>query len=206
MEHFIALVDCEHEEAPAEPNVVRARMLRAYRIVETAPGVCKLSVTTQMDVRGSIPRKVNTAFMAPALSVAPLNALRFFVHVKDPAGTEAADAKVLGQLLVLDMDNVRLKRDKRRLEVKLRTFVDRTAVLREARRRFPWIETLLVEVLRNQVHRPSHSLTPLAEFGEEEGRKVGGTFGLIQLKKASPAAAVEAWISGNPALGDLTRE
>ena len=115
MEHFIALVDCEHEEAPAEPNVVRARMLRAYRIVETAPGVCKLSVTTQMDVRGSIPRKVNTVFTAPALSVAPLNALRFFVHVKDPAGTEAADAKVLGQLLVLDTDDVRGKGDAQQL-------------------------------------------------------------------------------------------
>ncbi|GMI53424.1 hypothetical protein TeGR_g3564 [Tetraparma gracilis] len=65
---------------------------------------------------------------------------------------------------------------------------------------------MLVQVLRNQVHRPSNTLTPLADFGEDEGKKVGGTFALLQLKKVSPAAAVEAWISGNPALGDLTRE
>ncbi|GMI24032.1 hypothetical protein TeGR_g10169 [Tetraparma gracilis] len=65
---------------------------------------------------------------------------------------------------------------------------------------------MLVEVLRNQVHRPSKTLTPLAEFEEEEGRKVGGAFALLQLKKVSPAAAVEAWIAGNPALGALKLE
>jgi hypothetical protein len=203
MEHFVALVDCEHEEAPAEPNVVRARMLRAYRIVETAPGVCKLSVTTQMDVRGSIPRKVNTAFMAPALSVTPLNTIRFFVHVKDPAGTEAADAKVLGQLLVLDMDEVRGKRDGQPLEVKLRTFVDRTAVLRDAREVVPWIETLLKEVLRNRLRAPKGSMKALAEFTEEDARKAGKGFANALVANATAEAAVDEWVMTYPALREL---
>ncbi|GMI24966.1 hypothetical protein TeGR_g5962, partial [Tetraparma gracilis] len=126
--------------------------------------------------------------------------------VKPAESFEAADGKELGQLLLLDTDKVRGKKDRRPLEAELSKLVDRSAVLRGARSRFPWFVPLLVEVLRNQVKLPSNTLTPLADFGEEEGRKVGGAFALLQLKKVSPAAAVEAWIAGNPALGDLTRE
>jgi hypothetical protein len=126
--------------------------------------------------------------------------------VRDPASFGEAEAKELGQLLVMATDEVRGKRDARQLEAKTATFVDRTTALRRARGKFPWLQGMLVEVLRDTVHRPSNTLTPLAEIGEEEGRKVGGAFALLQLKKVSPAAAVEAWIVGNSALGELTQE
>ena len=158
------------------------------------------------DLGGSIPRFISTSFTTPAAAAAPLSALRYFNQVKAAESFEAADGKELGQLLVLDTNKVRGRKDRRPLEAELSKLADRSAVLRGARSRFPWFATMLVEVLRNQVHRPSNTLTPLAEFGEEEGKKVGGAFALLQLKKASPTAAVEAWISGNPALGDRARK
>jgi hypothetical protein len=196
----------EHDQAPHQEGVVRIFARRLLRFSPVSPAVTRFTVTTTFDVRGSIPSFITKSFTTPAAARAPLAALRYFNQVKRAETFEAADAKELGQLLVQDTDKVRGKKDRRPLEAALSKIVDRSAVLRGARSRFPWFAPMLVEVLRNQVHRPSKTLTPLAEFGEEEGRKVGGAFALLQLKKVSPAAAVEAWISGNPALGALKVE
>jgi hypothetical protein len=205
-DNVMSVESIEHDQAPPQDGVIRAYARRLVRFSPVSPGVTRLTVTSTFDVRGSIPRFISRSFTTPAAARAPLDALRYYNQVKSAGSFEAADAKELGQLLVLDMDAVRGKKDRRPLEAMLRTFVDRSAVLRGARSRFPWLASMLVEVLRNQVHRPSNTLTPLAEFGDKEGKKVGGAFALLQLKKVSPAAAVEAWISGNPALGNLTME
>ncbi|GMI33336.1 hypothetical protein TeGR_g8353, partial [Tetraparma gracilis] len=186
--------------------VVRFYAKRLMRFSPISPTVTRFTITTVFNLGGSIPRFISDTLTTPSAARAPLSALRYFDQIKPAEAFEAADGKQLGQLLVLDTDKVRRKNDRRPLEAKLRTFVDRSAVLRGARSRFPWFAPMLVEVLRNQVHRPSNTLTPLVEFGEEEGKKMGGAFAVLQLKKASPAAAVEAWIAGNPALGELKGE
>jgi hypothetical protein len=196
----------EHEQVPHQDGVVRIVARRLMRFTPISPTVTRYTVTSVFDLRGSIPRFISNSFSTPVAARGPLDVLRYFNQVKRAETFEAADGKELGQLLVLDTDKARGKKDRRPLEAELSKIVDRSAVLRGARSRFPWLASMLVEVLRNQVHRPSNTLTPLAEFGEKEGKKVGGAFALLQLKKVSPTAAVEAWISGNPALGDLTRE
>ncbi|GMI33238.1 hypothetical protein TeGR_g2776, partial [Tetraparma gracilis] len=112
----------------------------------------------------------------------------------------------LGRLLVASVSEARELEDRAPLLAGVAAFVAGAEALREAKRRYPWLEVLLVEVLRNEVYRPSNTLTPLVDFGEDDARKVGGALALLQLKKASPAAAVEAWIAGNPALGELKGE
>jgi hypothetical protein len=196
----------EHDQAPHQDGVVRIYGRRMLRFSPVSATVTRFTDTSTFDFRGSIPSFISRSFTTPAAARAPLSALRYFNQVKAAESFEAADGKQLGQLLVLDTAKVRGKKDRRPLEAELSKLVDRSAVLREARSRFHWFVPMLVEVLRNQVQRPSKTLTPLAEFGEREGKKVGGAFALLQLKKVSPAAAVEAWISGNPALSDLTRE
>ncbi|GMI24568.1 hypothetical protein TeGR_g5832 [Tetraparma gracilis] len=202
-EHFIAAIDVEHEEAPVQSGVVRASLLRSLRILQIAPGVCRLTITSQMDVRGSVPRKVNNTFVAPMLSVAALSTVRLFMHVKDPAAMEAADAKVLGQLLVLDMNEVRGKSDAQQLEGKLGTFVDRTAALRSVQDEFPWFETLLLEALRNRLRLQKGSSKALADFKEEDARKAGRAFANALVANVTPVAAVDEWVMTYPALGEL---
>ncbi|GMI28755.1 hypothetical protein TeGR_g8641 [Tetraparma gracilis] len=55
---------------------------------------------------GSIPRFISRSVTTPAAVVAPLDALRYYNQVKPAGSFEAADAKELGQLLVLDTDKV----------------------------------------------------------------------------------------------------
>jgi hypothetical protein len=200
---ILSVESTEHDQAPHRAGVVRIYAKRLMRFSPVSATVTRFTITTVFDVCGSIPSFVSKSFTTPAAARAPLAALRYFNQIKAAESFEATDAKELGQLLVLDTARVRGKKDRRPLEAALSKIVDRSAALRGARSRFPWLAPMLVEVLRNQVHRPSNTLTPLAEFGEKEGRKVGGAFPLLQLKKVSPAAAVEAWISGNPALGAL---
>jgi hypothetical protein len=107
---------------------------------------------------------------------------------------------------VASVSEARELEDRAPLLAGVAAFVAGAEALREAKRRYPWLELLLLVVLRNEVHRPSNTLTPLSEFAEDDARKVGGALALLQLKKASPAAAVEAWIVGNPALGELKGE
>ncbi|GMI19440.1 hypothetical protein TeGR_g7143, partial [Tetraparma gracilis] len=123
--------------------------------------------------------------------------------VKAAKSFEAADAKELGQLLVLDTDNVRGKRDPDPLEAKLRTFVDRSAVLRGARSTCPWIEVLLKEVLRNRLRVPKGSMKALEEFTEEDARKAGRGFANALVANATAEAAVDEWVMTYPALSEL---
>ena len=82
----------------------------------TSANTTRFTITSTFDLRGSIPRFISNSFTTPAAAVAPLNALRYFNQVKAAESFEAADGKVLGQLLVLDTDGVRGKRDPNPLE------------------------------------------------------------------------------------------
>jgi hypothetical protein len=93
--------------------------------------------------------------------------------VKEEDAFEEGDARQLGQLLVHDMEGARKQRERGELEEKMRAFGSRNAVLRGARGRYGWLEVMLVECLRNRVHRPNSCKTRLVEFGEEEARRVG---------------------------------
>ncbi|GMI18824.1 hypothetical protein TeGR_g830 [Tetraparma gracilis] len=129
--------------------------------------------------------------------------MRYFNQIKPVEAFKVADAKELGQLLVLDMDGVRGKGDTHPLEAKLRTFVDRSAVLRGVRAALPWFEVLLFHVLRNELHRPKGTKKALADFGEEEAKKAGRGLANALLANVSAEAAVDEWMRTYPALGEM---
>jgi hypothetical protein len=193
----------EHDQAPHQDGIVRAYARRLVRFSGVSPTVTRFTVTSVFDTRGSIPSFISKSFTTPAAARAPLDALRYFNQVKPAESFEAADAKALGQLLVLDTDNVRGKKDWRPLEAKLRTFVDRSAVLRGARSTCPWLEGLLKEVLRNRLRVPKGSMKALAEFTEEDARKAGRGFANALVANATAEAAVDEWVNTYPALGEL---
>ncbi|GMI43183.1 hypothetical protein TeGR_g14391 [Tetraparma gracilis] len=193
----------EHDQAPHQDGVVRIVARRLLRFSPVSPTVTRFTATSTFDFRGSIPVFVSKSFTTPAAARAPLAALRYFNQVKRAEAFEAADAKELGQLLVLDTDDVRGKRDPDPLEAKLRTFVNRSAVLRGARSTCPWIEVMLKEVLRNRLRVPKGCDKALAEITEGDARKAGRAFANALVANATAEAAVDEWVMTYPALGGL---
>ncbi|GMI20900.1 hypothetical protein TeGR_g4684 [Tetraparma gracilis] len=193
----------EHDQAPHQDGVVRIVARRLVRFSPVSPTVTRFTVTSTFDLGGSIPSFISRSFTTPAAARAPLGVLRYFNQVKPAEAFEAADAKELGQLLVLDTDDVRGKRDWHPLEAKLRTFVDRSAALRGARSTCPWIEVMLKEVLRNRLRVPKGSMKALEEFTEEDARKAGRGFANALVANVSAEAAVDEWLKTYPALGEL---
>lgn len=199
-----------HADAPEEDGHVRASFISVYRIKPMImSGIGRKQVLrTTVELYTALDFKMGDADFASdklsrSLTVrAASEVQRAFLELLALEDLQAEDGTALGAMLMSDV----LKKSKRPLEAKMDTFVDRTAALREAQVTYSWLKVLLVEVLKNKLHRPSNTLTPLAEFGQEEGKKVGGALALLQLKKASPSTALEAWIAGNPALGELKQK
>ncbi|GMI50398.1 hypothetical protein TeGR_g12321, partial [Tetraparma gracilis] len=199
-----------HADAPEKDGHVRASCISVYRIKPMImSGIGRKQVLrTTVELYTALDFKMGDADIASdklsrSLTVrAASEVQRAFLELLALEDLQAEDGTALGAMLMSDV----LKKSKRPLEAKMDTFVDRTAALREAQVTYSWLKVLLVEVLKNKLHRPSNTLTPLAEFGQEEGKKVGGALALLQLKKASPSTALEAWIAGNPALGELKQK
>jgi hypothetical protein len=165
--------------------------------------VTRFIATSTFDLCGSIPRFISDSLTTPGAARAPLAALRYFNQIKSAESFEAADGKELGQLLVLDLNDVRNKRDPHPLEAKLKTFVERTAALRGVQDAHPWFEALLVEALRNRLRVPKGCDKALAEMTEGDARKAGRAFANALVANVSAEAAVDEWAKTYPALGGL---
>jgi hypothetical protein len=199
----VAFQSIEDGRAPPREGTVRIFSRRLMRFSPISPTVTRYTVTSTIDLRGSIPRFVSNAVVIPGAARNPLNALRYFNQIKPAESFEAADAKELGLLLVLDLNAVRSKRDPHPLEAKLRTFVERSAVLRGVQDAHPWFEALLVEALRNRLRVPKGCDKALAEMTEGDARKAGRAFANALVVNVSAEAAVDEWAKTYPALGGL---
>ncbi|GMI28751.1 hypothetical protein TeGR_g8009 [Tetraparma gracilis] len=200
---IISLESSEHDDAPVQSNAVRIHLRRLFRYSPVSPTVTRMTVTTTMNLGGSIPRFVSDSVTIPAAARAPLSTLRYFNQAKPAESFEAADARELGLLLVLDLNDVRSKRDPGPLEAKLRTFVERSAALRSVQDAHPWFEALLVEALRNRLRVPKGCDKVLAEMTEGDARKAGRAFANALVVNVSAEAAVDEWVMTYPALGEL---
>ncbi|GMI38344.1 hypothetical protein TeGR_g7204 [Tetraparma gracilis] len=214
-EFYLAAVDCNHPEAPAKNDSVRASLLRATRLTLVAPGLTRIAVTSQVDLRGSIPLRINNTMLIPRVIGTPINILRPFAQRKEENEFDAGgeDAKVLGRLLACDVGakmrtkGVLCKSDMGTgLEDRLTLFMDRTSVLRGARVRYPWFQALLFETLRNRVRPPSAARKALEDFGEEHARKAGRGLALALIANVSAEAAVDEWVMTYPALRELEQQ
>ncbi|GMI33932.1 hypothetical protein TeGR_g14783, partial [Tetraparma gracilis] len=202
-EFLLVVRPCEHKDAPAQPDVVRAQIFRSFRVTKISEGVAQITCTTQTDLAGSIPKYVNDTLSIPAAAGLPLSVLRRFVQVKKTAQLDAADAKELGLLLVLDLNGARSERVPQPLKAKLKTFVERTAALRSVQNAHPWFEALLFEMLRNRLRVPKGCDRALVEITEGDARKVGRAFANALVANVTAEAAVDEWVLKYPALGEL---
>jgi hypothetical protein len=125
----------------------------SFALAQIMPTVTRFTATATFDLCGSIPKFISDTLTTPTTIRTPLYALGYFINIKETAELDAAgqDARALGQLLVHEMESVRTRGAGEQLEAKLHTFMDRTTVLRELADVHPWLELLLLQILRNQV-------------------------------------------------------
>ncbi|GMI23650.1 hypothetical protein TeGR_g6548, partial [Tetraparma gracilis] len=125
--------------------------------------------------------------------------------IKETAELDAAgqDARVLGQLLVHEMEPVRAHKRPQHLESKLYTFVYRTTVLREVADVLPWFPKMMFAVLRNLPSAPRTTQAKLADYTERDALITGRAMRMLMLSNATPDAAVDEWILTFPALQEL---
>jgi hypothetical protein len=111
---------------------------------------------------------------------------------------ERSDAEVLAQALL----------SKRRSALGLgsvRVCIEKYRALRELRSCYPWIETMLVEILRNKL-QPSFghtAATSLAQVTLEQGGNIGKSFIIVLVWYGQAAPATQAWVRRYVALSQL---
>lgn len=103
-EHFFGCCDAEHWRAPQHEDFVRASTVCAFRVVQVTQDESKLITTAKFSLGGNIPKAVNNTFAIPAILAAPVSNARYALCVRKAAEMVAggADARALGQLLVMD--------------------------------------------------------------------------------------------------------
>jgi hypothetical protein len=84
-EHIVAVNDTEHSSAPPSKGVVRCSGMRLLRFTEVSPKVTRYTVVSKLDLEGSIPRFISDKITIPQAAHTPLDAVGYFLHIKEPA-------------------------------------------------------------------------------------------------------------------------
>jgi hypothetical protein len=190
---IISVDSVEHDAAPPSKGVVRINATRLLRFSPISNGDTLLTTTVTFNLGGAIPRFVSDSFTKPQAARAPLDAIGYFLKIKETAEFDAVgkDAKALGQLLSLEMENVRTLKRPEHLEAKLHTFVYRTTVLRELTDVHRWFPKMLFQVLRNLPSMPRTTKAKLADFTERDAMIAGRAMTMLMLTTAIPDAATD---------------
>jgi hypothetical protein len=189
-DYVLSVTSTDHAAAANMDNTVRATGVRLLRFSRITPTVTRCTATSTFDLNGSIPRFVSDSLTTPGAALAPFNALRYFVQIKETAKLDAdgQDARALGQVLMHEIEPVRT--NKKLLGSKLHVFLSRTTVLRELCDTRPWFEALLHQVLLNEAQIARKVAQGVDVFTQDDGRATGAGLALLLLKKP-PLTAVD---------------
>jgi hypothetical protein len=111
-----------------EAHAIRAEVVRCVRATQTAVGVTRIEYACSLDLKGHVPSWLTDRLVIPTLMGLPYDLQAYFAHVMPPPSCTAADGTLLGHLIVDTADCA--KKPERASAV--RTFVERTATLRES--------------------------------------------------------------------------
>ncbi|GMI18901.1 hypothetical protein TeGR_g14830 [Tetraparma gracilis] len=191
-----------HAEHPESPEFVRMRGARVMSVKKISPTLTSVSDVSCTDLGGFVPKSINNAITVPQVTHTLVRMQLLFASIRPTADVTVADAKELGHLLhfhlhLLQADGLRSK---------IGEMVDDVTVLREAKNEHPWLEVLLVEVMRNRVRVPKGCAKAPAEITEEDARKIGRALANALIANVSGEAAVDEWVMTYPALGELEQK
>jgi hypothetical protein len=152
---------------------------------------------------GFIPKRINNSITVPQVAHSLMGVQLVFTSIRPSADVTDGDAKELGHLLLFYLQAFRGRNKKEQLHIKILELMEEITVLREAKNAHPWLDVLLLEVLRNRVRVPKGTNKPLVEYTEGDARKAGRAFANALIANATAEAAVDEWVKTYPALGEL---
>jgi hypothetical protein len=123
-----------------EARAVRGEVCRSFRLTEVAPGVTKYEYACSLDLKGWIPQSITNRVAIPQQMRNPELSQRYFQHIRPLSECDAEDGRVVGHLLAVLVEG-----NPKDLAHAVRTFVNRTAMLRECS--FCHIGAMLVHML-----------------------------------------------------------
>ncbi len=133
-----------------ENGAVRAWNYRSFRLTEVAPGRTRMEYACSISLKGAIPPFLISVLAVPQQMRVPLSIQRYFQQIRLVSECAAEDGRCVAHLLLA---LVAERRKSKNLSLSIRTFVNRTAMLRECG--FRHMADMLVALM---VER--HGLTP----------------------------------------------
>jgi hypothetical protein len=175
--------------APAdEAYSVRAELSRCIRATQTAVGVTRIEYASALDLKGHCPSSLAERVAIPALMGVPYDLQTYFIHVMPPLSCTAADGALLGHL-IMDTAEAAAKPER---ATAMRTFVERTATLRESG--IGCLDALLTASMGESGHdvlpQDVETSTP-GELTLAEATTIGRGFDAIIRVGSTPSDAVD---------------
>jgi hypothetical protein len=180
-----------------EAQAIRAEGMRCILATQTALGVTRIEYACSLDMKGHLPSWLTERVVIPGLMVVPYELQMYFAHVMPPPNCTAADGTLLGHLIVDTAEGA--KKPERASAV--RTFVERTATLRESG------VGCLDALLTASMGESGHDVLPLAvetfipgALTVAEATTIGRGFDAIIRVSATPSDAVDELLRKYPAV------
>ena len=197
----------EHPAVPKTPDVVRAELLRAVRLVEISPGVTKYEMVISFDFKGNMPFFfVENEILPQALLQTPAVHQLYSLQTKgiDAYDKAGEDAQMLGNLFMDAFAKAKKKGTEEEEKYATENFFTRAEALREMNARYPWIRPMVLKIATGRTRFAKFETvvendTPLHRFTSDDADFACKSFAKYIVGN-SQDAAISEWFASVAAL------
>jgi hypothetical protein len=199
-------ISTTHADVPETPEFVRMTVSRSMKMEALSPSLTRLTITSELDLGGSVPRWINDAITVPQLAGTALNMMNYFAAVRSPDSYDTGDAHELGRLSFVRLYPLRHRREVLRAEVAM--MIAHNDAMREFQAKYNFLCEMLFAIIRNKLSEVGSSkvTTRAMVLTGSEATSIANTFSAILLTNVTSDAAVQEWIVASPALRELEEE
>jgi hypothetical protein len=182
-----------------EAGAIRAESCRSFRLTEVAPGVTKLEYSCSLDLKGHVLQIITDTLAVPQQQGLVFGQQCYFQQLRPLSLCDADDGRVVGHML---LDLVRSKpKDPAH---SIRTFVNRTAMLRECG--FCHIGAMLAQLLNADAgqggsdHRATIMALSPSAVTEQQAAAIGSAIASSTRHSHVPATALKKVLQSHEVL------
>jgi hypothetical protein len=207
---FVCLPLMGHDKMPEAVNGVESKTTAVYKIKEVSPGECRVTHVTQLSLGGKVPSWVANLVMESRLTTTYM--LRNYFHALRSLDVwDASDGKSVGEFMLVKTKEEKNHDDgETRTEARLRLLFQEDRGLREAGKKYPFLQHMMVQVIKNKLRPAGVVNTKLVDLSTDrftdETLTIGKGLALSVFSNASAEAAVDEWILKYPALREFDEE
>ncbi|GMI52766.1 hypothetical protein TeGR_g10861 [Tetraparma gracilis] len=203
--YFVMQQSFPHVSCPVTADFTRMTTVRHFMITKVAPRLSRVEMLCQLDMNGSVGRRLNRLLTVPTLTVSLLGTQRFFAATRSPDQYDEGDAKELGRLLFFGLKKHRKNESDLRNEVD--AVIAKYSVLRACQAKHRILDEILLNVLNNKMLKNAFTVrSPLVALTGNEARRIGKSLANILLCSTTGEIAVDEWVITFPALSELADE